>query len=73
MELIKTLCAAFIERSDALGLKGKKRDDAAMHYFVGAAKALDLAGQDTKRLISWVGFVLQYRGYNGVVEEVKNA
>jgi hypothetical protein len=31
------LALSFIERADALSLKGKKRDDAALDYWCGAA------------------------------------
>jgi hypothetical protein len=38
--IIKAICHGFVERAEALNLKGKKRDDAAMDYFVGANRAL---------------------------------
>lgn len=34
----------FVERAKALGMKGKKRDDAAMEYFCGACTALEQVG-----------------------------
>ena len=40
--MIKGLCEKFVERSKALGLKGKARDAAAVHFFCGAASALSV-------------------------------
>ena len=36
-ELARALARSFIKRAEALGYKGKKRDDAALDYFCGAA------------------------------------
>jgi len=33
---VRKLAIMFIERSESLGLKGKRRDDAALEYFCGA-------------------------------------
>jgi hypothetical protein len=71
--MIKTLCTKFIERSQALGLKGKKRDDAALHFFVGAAHALLLVNpksEDAQRVKRWLELILQMRGYEAVEAEV---
>lgn len=38
--LMKTLCKKFVERTEALGLRGKKRDDALVDFMCGAATAL---------------------------------
>lgn len=69
-ETIKELCKTFKIRSEALSLgKGKRRDEAAMHFFVGAATAT----QDSlvKQAISFFSiFSLAPRGYKAIEEEL---
>jgi hypothetical protein len=71
--IVKEIAKAFIERSNALGLKGKKREDAAMHFFCGAGNALRAGGEtqteNFNRVNGWIQFMLQFRGYRAVVEE----
>jgi hypothetical protein len=43
---IVTLCGLCVERMAVLGEKGKKADDGALHFFIGAASAATLAGDD---------------------------
>jgi hypothetical protein len=72
MKLVRHLCRGFIERARQLNLKGKKREDAAMDYFVGAAKAMELYPtneEDYKVLHGWVVLLLSTRGYAVVVQE----
>lgn len=70
VELARTLARRFIERAEELGYKGKKRDDAALDYFVGAAVLAELQGN--KLLYEHLGrvalFVIAVRGYFGVKE-----
>lgn len=40
LTMLKTLCKAFVQRSEALNLKGKKREDAAFEFLIGAHTAL---------------------------------
>lgn len=42
--ITQALAAKWIEREQALGLKGKAADTAVYEYFTGAAAALELAG-----------------------------
>ena len=67
---IKTIATRFIERAAALELKGKKRDDAALDYFVGAAAGAELAGDG--KLAAQLGavavMIVAIRGYIGVAE-----
>ena len=67
----------FIERSQALELKGKKRDDALMNYLAGAANVLVFVhGEDspiTKSFIGWMTFKVAFRGWNAITEVVDEA
>jgi hypothetical protein len=66
----KIIAQRFIERAEALNLKGKKRDDAALDYFVGAVAGAEMAG-DTK-LAEHLGVIaammISVRGYFAVRE-----
>jgi len=71
-EKIAGIAKAFIERAKALGLKGKRRDDEAVAYFLGAYA---LATMDAKRthddaLAKHIGTVTELcvatRGYSAV-------
>lgn len=68
-KLVKTIAERFVERSSALGLKGKKRDDAALDYFLGAAAGAELAGdvQMACQLGLVSAMIISVRGYAGVV------
>lgn len=68
--LTKALAQKFIERSEALGLKGKKRDDAALDFWCGAASALELSGRklDADTLGRQAALIVAVRGYFGVRE-----
>lgn len=43
---VRWLCQQFIERSNAIGYRGRRRDDAALDYLIGAAQAFKVAGHD---------------------------
>jgi hypothetical protein len=59
---------AFVERASALSYKGKKRDAAAMDYFIGAAAGARLSGNEdfAERIGRWVIMLLRVRGYSEV-------
>jgi hypothetical protein len=44
MNMVQSLAIKFVERSEALGYKGVKRDNAALDFFVGAGAALRIVG-----------------------------
>jgi hypothetical protein len=73
--IIKAICHGFVERAEALNLKGKKRDDAAMDYFVGANRALVAMGhaEEASAIGTWTAFVLAHQGYRAITEEVSAA
>jgi hypothetical protein len=60
----------FIERAQALGLKGKKRDEAALDFFTGAAAGAEIAGDKdlAKHLGILCALVVAVRGFIGVNE-----
>lgn len=66
----RALARRFIERSEVLDYKGKRRDSAALDYFIGAASALELAGHhEVANHIKMVSvLVIAVRGYFGVKE-----
>lgn len=68
MTRITRLARAFRDRSEAIGLKGKKRDDAALEFFLGAAMGLHIEGhedasQHVLRVASWL---IATRGYSEI-------
>jgi hypothetical protein len=71
--IIRTVCKGFVERSTALGLKGKKRDDAALNYVVGATKAYQFIGRDdlVSALSMFLSFALTLHGYKAITDELK--
>ena len=58
-----------VERMDWLQLKGKRRDDAAIHFFVGSAQGLAWAAQAeaAAHVAQWTSLVLAVRGYAEVL------
>jgi hypothetical protein len=72
--IVVRLCNKFVERENALGMKkGKGRDDAAMHYFVGAAQALPDGSEDQRHVIAFLTFGLQCRGYQAIADTLKDS
>ena len=66
-DTIKNLAKAFVRRSNILGLKGKKRDVAAVEFLVGCCCALWEAGhKDAEMLENTVYFFVAPRGYRAV-------
>jgi hypothetical protein len=68
MTIAKTIAEKFIERSEALGYKGKQRDKAALDFFCGAAAALD---EDGGSKLGGVIMLISIRGYLGLLEVLK--
>lgn len=67
MTMIKTLCKFFVERSEALNLKGKKRDEAAFEFLIGAHTALVAVGHpeaDHVRVVTT--YSIAFRGFKEV-------
>lgn len=66
--VVVELAKSFIERSEALGYKGKKRDDAALDYFCGAAKTAQFLGNESlyQHLSVVVVTIVSVRGFFGV-------
>ncbi|NVO13873.1 MAG: hypothetical protein HXX10_07540 [Rhodoplanes sp.] len=65
---VKAVAAAFVERAEALGLKGVKRDTAALDFFCGAATLAELSGNaEASRALSLAASLLvSVRGYMAV-------
>jgi hypothetical protein len=61
-----------VARIDSLELKGKKADEAALHFLAGAVAAFE--GDDL--VYNWIGNIMVYsvsvRGMMGVREEIAN-
>jgi hypothetical protein len=69
---IKALAKSFIERSTELGYKGKKRDSAALDYFIGAAKLLEIDGdEEAANYLGRLAWLISIRGYKEVEEIAK--
>ena len=68
MSILKELSIKMVERANALGLRGKKRDDATLDFFVGAVNALYLAGKkkDADHIATVTAMILQTRGFDEV-------
>lgn len=67
MTMIKTLCKAFVERAEALNLKGKKREDAAFEFLLGAHIALAAVNHPEAEHVGTVTtFIIAIRGYSEV-------
>jgi hypothetical protein len=72
--IVQALAKRFVERSNTLGYTGKRRDSAALDFFVGAAGALEESSNNNK-IIS-VGnhlgvicaTVIRTHGYSAVKE-----
>lgn len=71
--IARNLAKAFIKRATELGYKGKKRDDAALNYFVGAAVLAELQGNNIlyQHLGRLAGFLIAIHGYAAVKDIAK--
>ncbi len=68
MNIVKQTAAAFRTRAVALGLKGKRRDEALLDYWSGATTTCLLLGRtDEAQYLNTVGsMILQVRGYSEI-------
>lgn len=67
MNTIQTLCVNFVERAEYLNLKGKKRDEAAIEFLVGAASALQITNHaEANHVLTCVAMAICPRGYGEV-------
>lgn len=69
-EISAKIAESFMRRSEALGLKGRKRDEFALEYFIGAAYAYLAAGmtEECNNLSAIAGLMIAPRGYHAVQE-----
>ena len=69
-DIARAVASGFIERAEALGLKGKTRDKAALDYYVGAARALELAGEEKAAnvIAAQATMIVCVAGYTGIVQ-----
>lgn len=69
-QTVKALAKRFIERAEALQLKGRRRDNAALDYFVGAAVLAELNGDAdlSNHLGTISALIISVRGFFGVKE-----
>lgn len=67
---VRWLARQFVERANALRWRGKALDDAAINYFVGAAKGLRMAGEHNRAtwLLSIVLIDISNYGFKAVVK-----
>ena len=74
MNMLQQLCTKFVERSEALGLKGKKREDACFEFMCGAATALQAVGHpEADHVTKIVAMLISVRGYGEVVNIANKA
>lgn len=68
MTTLEKVCIAFVNRAEALGMKGVKRDEAALHYLLGAYAALEATEQkaDANHIGAVCAMVISTRGYSEV-------
>lgn len=64
------ICKQLVERAEQMRLKGKKRDEMAMEFIVGAATALEGAGhsEDAQHLAKFASFLVSFRGFAAIKE-----
>lgn len=69
----KSFAQLFVSRSEAIGLKGVKRDTAALEFYLGAANALELLETGTfahrygEMLAQQAALMIAPRGYKAVL------
>ena len=66
---VHKLAQTFVERAYALGLKGKRRDELALEFFMGAYALVQATGDKVlEERIALVAFVVAARGFSFVRE-----
>ena len=68
---IRAMARLFIERAERFGWKGKKRDDLALEFFIGGAKAAEAVSQPLYGHLGNIIFLVGVRGYSEVLELAK--
>lgn len=67
--MIKTLAQVILRRCEAQGVKGRKRDEACLEFFVGAGALAAAQGQDDlASQIAFATMLVATRGHRYVVE-----
>ena len=62
--MLQTLCVKFVERAEFQQLKGKKRDELAIEFLIGAATALQNAEHpEANHVLNCVAMIIVVRGY----------
>ena len=69
-EISRVLAQRFIERAEFLNYKGKKRDNAALDFFTGAASLAQVTGQLplAQHLATLCAILISVRGFVAVKE-----
>lgn len=74
MNMLQTLCVKFVERAEHFNLKGKKRDEQAIEFLVGAATALQVSNHpEANHVLNCVAIIICVRGYAEVKRIADNA
>ena len=64
MNMLQTLCTRFVERAEHFEMKGKKRDEKAIEFLVGAATALQAINHpEANHVTNCVAMIICVRGY----------
>ena len=65
----KAICAQFVSRADAQGMKGKARDKAGLEFILGACAALRASGatNDAEHLERVACLLIATRGHSEIV------
>lgn len=67
MNMLQTLCVKFVERAEFQQLKGKKRDELAIEFLIGAATALQVSNhEEANHVLNCVAMIICVRGYGEV-------
>lgn len=65
---VRAVAQRFVDRATELGMKGKRRDAAALEYFVGATALAEASGDNLlhQHLGRITAFIVAIHGYAGV-------
>lgn len=67
MNMLQKLCVKFVTRAENFSMKGKKRDELAIEFLVGAASALqEINHPEYEHVINCVAMIICVRGYGEV-------
>lgn len=72
-EIMRAIAQQFAERAKALGYKGKRADNAALDYVLGAASGARLAGNEemAQWLERWAAMAISVRGMFAIREVIE--